>query len=82
MTNTSGGESKELGGAASITESIRGRLAEEERTIRWLARRTEIPYSTLQKKLSLYPGRLTTDELFLIADALRTDVRNLYGQAA
>lgn len=60
-----------------LSEGIRARLAAEERSIHWLARRTGIKYQTLQSKLRDRPGAFTSDELFAIADALGCEFGDL-----
>jgi len=73
---------KNSGGAAKIQEGILRLLDDTSsgrRSIRWLAERAGIPYSTLQQKISRRPGKLTTDDLVKIADALGVDLGDLYG---
>lgn len=68
------------GGEAKLAAGILARLADDSagrRSIRWLADRTGIPYSTLQWKLRNRPGRFTTGELFEIADALGIELPEL-----
>lgn len=74
-----------MGGITKIREGILAQLSDASsgrRSIRWLAQRSGIPYSTLQQKLSKSPDRITTADLVRIADALGKDVTELWEAAA
>lgn len=74
-------------GASVIAAGIKALLADDtggKRTLRWLAARSGISYSTLKTKLRERPGSFDADELFAIADAFGVDVRDIFaaGEAA
>lgn len=75
--------SKNQGAPAKIAAGVYLLLEDEQqgrRSLRWLAERSGIPYSTLQLKLSKTPEKFTLAELFRIADALSVELPDLYAE--
>jgi hypothetical protein len=71
---------KELSEAAKIAAGIQKHMDDEthgRRTVRWLAERSGISYSTLQGKLADVT-RFNVGELFKIADAFGCQLPDLY----
>lgn len=57
----------------SVASLILTKLKDEQRSIRWLATKTEIKYSTLYHQLKTRPKNLTHLTVLTIADALEVD---------
>lgn len=66
---------------AKIAAGVHSLLRNDQhgrRTLRWLAERSGVPYSTLQFKLNRAPEKFTTAELIAVADALDVPLYELY----
>ena len=50
-------------------------------TVAQIARATGYPPSTLRRKLSGAPGRLTATEVLMVCEALGADVADVWGRA-
>ena len=68
---------KKVGSGTKVADAIFGELTKAERSLRWLSRRSEIPYSTLYQKVKKSPGSLTVDDLLDISDALEVPITDL-----
>jgi len=73
---------KEIGREAKVAARILSEVKAAERSLRWLARSTGIPYSTLYNKVKNSPGSLTIDDLLSVSDALAIELPALMGVAA
>lgn len=73
---------KEMGREAKVATRILSEVKASERSLRWLARNTGIPYSTLYNKVKNAPGSLTVDDLLSVSDALDIELTSLMGVAA
>ena len=73
---------KEMGREAKVATRILNEVKASERSLRWLARNTGIPYSTLYNKVKKTPGSLTIDDLLSVSDALDVELTSLMGVAA
>lgn len=77
--------SKNQGVPAKIAAGISHHLQDSRhgrRSLRWLAERSGVPYSTLQSKMTRAPEKFSTSELCLIADALEVPYEALYLEVA